>query len=676
MFQSGIRRAVLAAVAVAVTVVATIPSRAARAARSASRLAVFALAAAAAVFAALALTGDDADAQAAGQVKSLSVGGGHVCAVTSANAVLCWGRNDQGQATAPVTGNIQNVAAGEDYTCSNQGFDYIGDCWGSYAGSSEYIEPFASNHGSDYHFDPDKIGIDHYCTYYSGWNSRTSFQGSNVYGQRLSGGCYGLVSLGGWHTCRLNSNNGSIRCVGRNDSGQINVPNGRYVSVDAGREHTCAVTDENRLRCWGADTLNQSSPPGGSDYTEVSSNAFANFNCALTEEKKVLCWGDNQYGQLNVPADIAAPPPLQFTREIEWINSRQNQPIGPFVLPPATGGSGRLSYNIAHTKSGQRKKGAPLGLVFDETTRRLSGRPFDDAGWIFLHYSVSDTSGRTEEVDIFLEINGPVPAGYPPAITTPELGILDRGLIRCGVWSKESRFGTTGTGVDRPFEAYSFNLTSPARLTIDLESAEADTYLYLYSGGGDRWQDDDGGQGTNSRLTEGLAPARYWIIVITSPDSDQTEGAYTLRIRSPDFASGNADASASCPSGRTSQGSTSSSSTEGTLDSASAGRIAARRIANGSIEFAWQVEGGDRILPRSRYLPADPPTGRWLNSSAIIVEGVDLGRINVRVNADTGRVEFAFTPAGGERILPPSRYFPSSAEAGVWLQSTLIEPGG
>lgn len=429
------------------------------------------------------------------------------------------------------------------------------------------------------------------------------------------------------------------------------------------------MTDENKLRCWGEDNLGQSSPPGGSDYLEVSSNAFANFNCALTDERKVRCWGDNRYQQLNVPAAIAAPPPLQFTQPIEWIIARKGQPIGPFVLPPASGGKGRLSYNIAYSKDGERKKGAPTGLVFDEATRQLSGRPFDDPTYIRLHYRVSDTSGRTEEVDVGLNIYGPVPAGYAPAITWPELGMLDRGLIRCGAWSEENRISNSWG----PFESYALRIASPTQLTINLESEEADTYVRLH-GDGEIWQDDDGGQGTNSRLSVGLAPARYSIYVHTA--DGRGEGAYTLRITSPDFLAGNADASRSCPGGSASRGSTSTSTDEGTLDSATAGRIAARRIANGSIEFAWQVEGGDRVLPRSRYLPADARTGRWLNSSAIVVEGVEVGKINVRVDAETGRIEFAFTPTGGERILPPSRYFPSSAETGVWLQSTLIEPGG
>ena len=485
--------------------------------------------------------------------------------------------------------------------------------------------------------------------------------GSNTFGQRDLGAT-GIV--GGWHTCRLNSDNGSIQCVGRNDSGQTDVPSGQYLSVDAGREHTCAVTSESRLRCWGEDALGQSSPPGGSDYLEVSSNAFANFNCALTDERKVRCWGDNRYGQTNVPAAIAAPPPLQFAQPVEAIIARTGQPIGPFVLPPASGGKGRLSYNIAHTRGDQRKKGAPLGLVFDETSRRLSGRVFDDPGYTTIHYRVSDTSGRTEEVDITLSINGPVPAGYAPAITWPELGTLDRGLIRCSAWTEESRTGGWGR-----YENYWFRIAAPTQLTISLESEEVDTYLRLF-GGGDSWQDDDGGQGTNSRLTVGLAPARYGISVYGA--DGQAEGAYTLRITSPDFIIGNADASASCPSGRTGTTTT----TEGSLDSASAGRIVARRLADGRTEFAWHVEDGDRVLPRQRYLPAEPPTGRWLNSSDIIVEGVNVGRINVRVRADDGRVEFAFTPAGRERILPRSRYFPSNAETGVWLRSTLIEPGG
>ena len=112
----------------------------------------------------------------------------------------------------------------------------------------------------------------------------------------------------------------------------------------------------------------------------------------------------------------------------------------------------------------------------------------------------------------------------------------------------------------------------------------------------------------------------------------------------------------------------------GSLGSA-AGRIVARRLADGRTEFAWHVEDGDRVLPRSRFFPAKGSVGRWLNSSDIVVNGAIVGRINARLLAD-GRIEFAFTPAGGERVLPRSRYFPSDAATGRWLRSTLIETGG
>ena len=112
------------------------------------------------------------------------------------------------------------------------------------------------------------------------------------------------------------------------------------------------------------------------------------------------------------------------------------------------------------------------------------------------------------------------------------------------------------------------------------------------------------------------------------------------------------------------------------------GRIVARRLATGRVEFGWQpsAEGRDvgaRVLPRHRYFPApadaeaDAEIDKWLRSSPVEVGGVEIGRINARLRAD-GRIEFAFTPTGGERILPSPRYFPASANVGRWLGSDEI----
>ena len=101
------------------------------------------------------------------------------------------------------------------------------------------------------------------------------------------------------------------------------------------------------------------------------------------------------------------------------------------------------------------------------------------------------------------------------------------------------------------------------------------------------------------------------------------------------------------------------------------GRIVARRLDDGRVEFGWQPSGGAQVLPRQRYFPADATADRWLRSSPVEVDGAAIGRINARQLSD-GRIEFGFTPTDGRRIAPPQRYFPADARVGRWLRSTEI----
>ena len=118
-------------------------------------------------------------------------------------------------------------------------------------------------------------------------------------------------------------------------------------------------------------------------------------------------------------------------------------------------------------------------------------------------------------------------------------------------------------------------------------------------------------------------------------------------------------------------------------------RIVARRHADQRIEFALQQETtggswGQRLLPPQRFFPTTATVGRWLVSTPLELTDAVVARIVARRHSD-GRVEFALQQQGtggswGQRLFPPQRFFPTTATVGRWLVSTPLElfsaPGG
>jgi alpha-tubulin suppressor-like RCC1 family protein len=160
--------------------------------------------------------------------------------------------------------------------------------------------------------------------------------GKNEYGQLGNGTTIGssvpvgvvgvsdaAAVVAGWgHSCAL-TKGGRVICWGYNRNGElgngktqhsslpvdvIGIP-GAAVAIEAGDDHTCAVTSAGRVMCWGYNefgqlgdgtTASRSVPVEAQALSDRIRSVAAGWGhtCALTDKGGVRCWGNNQLGQL------------------------------------------------------------------------------------------------------------------------------------------------------------------------------------------------------------------------------------------------------------------------------------------------------------------------------------------------------------------------------------------
>ena len=100
------------------------------------------------------------------------------------------------------------------------------------------------------------------------------------------------------------------------------------------------------------------------------------------------------------------------------------------------------------------------------------------------------------------------------------------------------------------------------------------------------------------------------------------------------------------------------------------GAITARQLTDGRVEFAFRPSGGARIFPELRFVPADAELNSWLVSSDVTHVDATLGRIIARRLVD-GSIEFGFRVEGGDELLPELRFVPALT-SGAWLRSSEL----
>ncbi len=111
------------------------------------------------------------------------------------------------------------------------------------------------------------------------------------------GGPFVSVAAGRYHSCAVRDD-GSIACWGKDEFSQATPRAGRFVSVSAELDHTCGVMDDGSVACWGKNLAGSTRPPGGSF---ASVEAGWGFTCGVKDDDSITCWGRNLYGELNPP---------------------------------------------------------------------------------------------------------------------------------------------------------------------------------------------------------------------------------------------------------------------------------------------------------------------------------------------------------------------------------------
>ncbi len=260
---------------------------------------------------------------------AITAGGNHTCAVLDNGVVRCWGLGEFGQLGNGGTGSIGDtedpgaanpvnlgaghtataVTAGAFHTCAIRE-DGAVSCWGLGGNGQLGLGVTAAV------LDPSTVG--------------TVDLGP--------GRTAKAITAGFGHTCAV-LDNGSVRCWGLNDSGQlgygnktqigdneapalagpVNLGDGRTATaISSGGDHTCAVLDDGNMRCWGAGLYGQLgvlglTPIGDTEApasiapvdlgTGRTAKAVASgiyHSCARLDDASVRCWGNGTVGQLGI----------------------------------------------------------------------------------------------------------------------------------------------------------------------------------------------------------------------------------------------------------------------------------------------------------------------------------------------------------------------------------------
>ena len=206
---------------------------------------------------------------------SVSAGAGHSCGLAANGRVRCWGVSDVVDAPTFAFVSLSSPPEG-DYVCGVRSGDGAVQCWGDLP--AELTSPVA--------------------------------------GARMlvAEGRFAEVAAGGSHVCGRRraddsvdaGSRGRVVCWGDSSDGKTDAPTAPFGDGDrshivfeaiaAGTDHTCGLTDDLRMVCWGALS---SVPDRALSHKLRDVAAGGSHGCGVGLVGASLCVGDNDLGQLD-----------------------------------------------------------------------------------------------------------------------------------------------------------------------------------------------------------------------------------------------------------------------------------------------------------------------------------------------------------------------------------------
>ena len=269
--------------------------------------------------------------------ERMDAGAEHTCVVLDNGKVRCWGLNGSGQLGYGNTGVNGKNLIGDDETPDTEGpVDF---------GGPNAVEVAAGGHHSCAILDDGGVRC-----WGLGASGQLGYNGVDTIGDNETPAAQANVAIGpnrtatavtagGGHTCAI-LDNGKVRCWGSNGSGQLGYANtatqaigdnetpvsagtvdlgpGRTATaIAAGLVHTCAILDNEEVRCWGSgedgrlgygneDTIGDDETPATAGPVNLGAGSLGakaiaagqEHTCVILTNDKVRCWGQALDGAL------------------------------------------------------------------------------------------------------------------------------------------------------------------------------------------------------------------------------------------------------------------------------------------------------------------------------------------------------------------------------------------